>query len=95
MRYSNGMDHLAVLREKIASLRAEIANIQELNGQYRRTGSGDRNVPEAQMAHGQRLERLQEIQKELAQLAGLSRRVLSIEERKEEHRTRLHPKEVT
>src|SRR5579862_9039996 len=30
MRYSIGMDHLEVLREKISRLRAEIAQIQEL-----------------------------------------------------------------
>jgi hypothetical protein len=89
------MDHLAVLREKVASLRAEIAQLQELNSLYRRATSSERNGPEAQLGHGRRLERLQEIQKELGQLAGLSQRVLSIEERKEEHRTRLQPKEVT
>ena len=76
-----------MLRNKIASLRAEIAQIQELNDQYRRAG---RNEPQAHAAHGQRQERLQAIQQELAQLAGLGRRVLSIEERKEEHRSRLH-----
>jgi uncharacterized protein involved in exopolysaccharide biosynthesis len=81
------MDHLEVLRNKIGSLRAEIAQIQELNEQYRR---GGRTEPQAHAAHGQRQERLQAIQQELTQLAGLSRRVLSIEERKEEHRSRLH-----
>lgn len=79
------MDHLEVLREKIGRLRAEIAQIQELNEQYRREG---RNEPGAQLAHGQRLERLQAIQQELAQLAGLGRRVQSVEEMKEEHRSR-------
>ncbi|HET7892657.1 MAG TPA: hypothetical protein VFL34_14095 [Candidatus Sulfotelmatobacter sp.] len=82
------MDHLEVLREKIASLRGEIARVQELNNQYRRQG---RNDAEAHLAHGQRLERLQEIQQELSQLAGLGRRVLSVEQRKEEHRSRLLP----
>ncbi len=82
-----GMDHIEVLREKIAGLRGEIAQIKELNDQYRDHG---RNQQEAQIAHGQRLERLQQIQQELAQLAGLSRRVLSVEERKEEHRSKLH-----
>jgi len=82
------MDHLAVLREKIGGLRDEIAQLQELNVQYRRQG---RNETEAQIAHGQRLERLQQIQQELVQLAGLGRRVLSVEQRKEEHRSRLHP----
>ena len=35
------MDHLAVLREKIARLREEIADLQMLNAEYRRNG---RNV---------------------------------------------------
>ena len=60
------MDHIEVLREKIASLRDEIAQIKELNDQHRRPG----NNAEAHIAHGQRLERLQQIQQELAQLAG-------------------------
>jgi hypothetical protein len=82
------MDHLDVLREKVGRLRDEIAHIQELNQQYRlRSGNG----PEAQVAHGQRQERLQEIQQELVQLSNLGRKVLSIEQRKEEHRSRLHP----
>jgi hypothetical protein len=81
------MDHLAVLREKIQNIRAEIAQIQVLNEQYRRTG---RNDPQAQVAHGERQERLQAIQQELAQLAGLGRRVLSIEQRKAEHRSRMN-----
>lgn len=81
------MDHLAVLREKIGSLRAEIADLQQLNNQYRRQAHPD---TEAQVAHGQRHERLQAIQQELSQLADLGRRVLSMEERKEEHRSRLH-----
>ena len=59
------MDHLRVLREKIERLRVEIADIQELNEQFRR---GGRNGTEAQVAHGQRHERLQAIQHELAQL---------------------------
>ncbi len=82
-----GMDHLAVLREKIENIRAEIAQIQALNEQYRRTS---RNDPQAQVAHGERQERLQAIQQELAQLAGLGRRVLSIEQRKAEHRSRMN-----
>jgi hypothetical protein len=81
------MDHLAVLREKIENIRAEIAQIQALNEQYRRTS---RNDPQAQVAHGERQERLQAIQQELAQLAGLGRRVLSIEQRKAEHRSRMN-----
>jgi len=81
------MDHLAVLREKIQRLRAEIADLKGLNDQYRGQGHHE---PEAQVAHGQRHERLQAIQQELAQLADLSRRVLSMEQLKAEHRSRLH-----
>jgi hypothetical protein len=87
MSYPIAMDHLEVLREKISSLRMEIAHIQELNAQYRlRRG----NVTEAQVAHGQRHERLEAIQQELAQLAALGRKVLSVEEMREKHRSRLH-----
>jgi hypothetical protein len=84
------MDHLEVLREKIGRLRDEIAHLLELNAEYRRAGSQARNETQAQIAHGQRQERLQAIQQELAQLAGLGRRVLSVEQRKQEHRSRLH-----
>ena len=76
-----------MLREKIERLRVEIADIQELNEQFRR---GGRNGTEAQVAHGQRHERLQAIQHELAQLADLGRRVHSTEVMKEKHRSRLH-----
>jgi len=80
------MDHLEVLREKIARLRAEIAQIQESNEEYRlREWVGT----EAQVAHGQRHERLQAIQQELAQIADLGRRVLSVEKMKERNRARL------
>jgi hypothetical protein len=78
------MNHLEVLREKIASLRAEIAQLRELNDQYRR---GGRNDPQAQIAHSQRHERLEAIQQELAKVADLGRRVRSIEQMKEQHRT--------
>jgi hypothetical protein len=81
------MDHLAVLREKISRLRDEIAQLKELNDEYRRQRHND---TETHIAHGQRQERLQAIQQELVQLAGLGRRVLSVEQRKEEHRSRLH-----
>jgi prefoldin subunit 5 len=87
MSYPHTMDHLEVLRAKIGRLRVEIAEIQRLNEQYRR---GDGNETEAQVAHGHRHERLQAIQQELGQLAALGRRVQSIEEAKEEHRSRLH-----
>jgi len=81
------MDHLGVLREKIGRLRAEIARLQELSEEYRREG---RHETQAQIAHGQRHERLQAIQQELAQLADLGRRVRSVEQMKEQHRPRLH-----
>ena len=81
------MDHLEVLREKIARLRAEIAHIQELNEQYR---LGHGNIAEAQVAHGQRHERLEAIQQELAQLSALGRKVVSVEQMREKHRSRLH-----
>ena len=87
MRYSDGMDHLEVLREKIGRLRSEIAHIQELNEQYRHR-SGD--ATEAQVAHIQRHERLQAIQIELAKLANLGRKIHSVEEMKEKHRHRMY-----
>jgi hypothetical protein len=81
------MDHLLVLRDKIGRLREEIADIQELNEQFRRDGL---NGADAQVAHGQRNERLQAIQHELVQLGDLGRRVVSTEQMREKHRTRLH-----
>jgi hypothetical protein len=81
------MDHLEVLREKIARIRMEIAQIQELNQQHRLQR---RNSAEAQVAHGQRQERLQAIQQELVQLATLGRKVQSVHEMKERARSRLH-----
>ena len=80
------MDHLNVLREKIGRLRAEIADIQKLNEHYRLRDQSD---TEAQVAHGQRLERLQAIQQELAKLATLGSKVRSIEDIKERQRSRL------
>jgi small-conductance mechanosensitive channel len=81
----DGMGHLEVLREKIALLRAEIAQLREWNEQYRREPGQD---TQAQFAHGQRHERLQEIQQELNQLANLGGRVRSVEQMKEQHRSR-------
>jgi hypothetical protein len=81
------MDHLKVLQGKVGSLRAEIAEIHEQNQQYRRQ-SGNRTVD--QVAHGQRHERLQNIQKELGRLAALGRTVVSVNQRQEENRARLH-----
>jgi hypothetical protein len=87
IRYADDMDHLLVLREKIGQLRAEIADIQKLNEQFRRDGG---HGTEAQVAHGQRSHRLQAIQQELVRLSDLGRKVVSAEEMKEKHRTRLH-----
>lgn len=84
--YSDDMDHLLVLREKIGHLREEIAEIQKLNEQFRRDGG---RGTEAQVAHGQRSDRLQAIQQELVRLADLGRKVVSAEQMKEKHRTRI------
>jgi hypothetical protein len=86
--YSEDMDHLRVLRDKIGHLRAEIADIKELNDQFRQAV---RNGAVAQVAHGRRQERLQAIQHELGRLADLGRRVVSTERMKEKHRLRLRP----
>ena len=81
------MDHLEALREKVVRLRSEIADIQQLNEQYRfRSQKG----AESDIAHTQRQERLQEIQEELIQLSRLSHKTLSIEQMREKHRSRLH-----
>ena len=87
MDYPSRMDHIEVLREKIGRLREEIAQIQELNRQYRVRA---RNDAEIHVAHDQRQERLQAIQQELIKLASLGRKVQSVEEMKERHRSRLH-----
>jgi hypothetical protein len=87
MRYPKSMDHLAVLREKIARLRSEIAHIQELNEQYR---FQRQNGTEALVSHGKRQERLQEIQEELVRLSNLGSKTLSLEQMREKHRSRLH-----
>ncbi len=81
------MDHLEVLREKVARLRSEIAEIQQFNERFR---FGAQEGAEGRVAHAQRQERLQQIQEELIQLASLGRKTLSIEEMKENHRSRLH-----
>lgn len=81
------MNHLEVLREKIARLRSEIADIQELNEQYRFRGQ---KGAEADIVHGQRHERLQQIQEELVQLSQLGHKTLSMEQMREKHRSRLH-----
>jgi hypothetical protein len=81
------VDHLLVLRDKIGRLREEIAAIQNLNEQFRRDGV---NGAQVQVAHGKRMERLQAIQQELVQLADLGRKVVSTDQMREKHRTRLH-----
>jgi hypothetical protein len=80
------MDHLEVLRQKVAQLRSEIANIQELNERHR---FGTQSGAEAQVAHVHRQERLQEIQEELMQLSSLGQKALSFEQMREKHRSRL------
>ena len=87
MNYPNRMDHLEVLREKVSRLRAEIVEIRHLNNQHRLYAGND---PKAQVAHGQRQERLQTIQQELVQLSNLGHKVVSVEEMREKHRSRLH-----
>src|SRR6266568_4083208 len=72
--YSDDMDHLGVLRDKIGRLREEIADIQELNKQFRHDGW---NGADAQVAHEDRNEWLQAIEHELVKLADLGRRVVS------------------
>jgi hypothetical protein len=81
------MDHIDVLREKIGRLRVEIAEIQELNQQYRFQGG---NGADAQVAHGQRQERLQAIQQELSQLASLGRKPQLVKQMTKKHGSRLH-----
>ena len=81
------MDHLLVVRDKIGRLREEIPAIQNLNEQFRRDGV---NGAQVQVAHGKRMERLQAIQQELVQLADLGRKVVSTDQMREKHRTRLH-----
>ena len=87
LSYSDEMDHLLVLRDKVARLREEIAGIQISNEQFRREGL---NRPDAEVAHLKRNERLQAIQQELLQLADLGRKVVSTEQMRERHRNRLH-----
>ena len=82
------MDHLEVLREKIGRLRAEIAHLQELDNDYYRRHGRNWMHAEAQVEHDQRLERLQAIQQELAQIAGLGPRAQSVEQMKQQHRAR-------
>jgi hypothetical protein len=81
------MDYLGVLREKIGSLREEIADIQELSAQFRHAVL---NGTVGQVAHGQRIERLLAIQHELGQLARLGSRVVLTEQTKVPHRSAMH-----
>jgi hypothetical protein len=68
MRPTEDMDHLRVLRDKVGRFREEIADIRELNDQFRRAV---RNDAMAQIAQVRRQERLQAIQHELVQLTDL------------------------
>lgn len=81
------MDYLAIFRSKIWRFREEIASIQELNRQFRRAGGNGTGL---QVAHGQRSERLQQIQRELLQLAHLGCKVVPIGPMKEEPLPQLH-----
>lgn len=74
------------LKEKIALLRAEIAELQELNCLYRREGI---HGTLAKVANVERHERLLAIQRELTQLGG--RRIRLLEPSKEWHRSQLPP----
>jgi hypothetical protein len=80
------MDHLEVLRDKVGKLRQEIAEIRSLNAEFRLSRASG---ADAQVAHSQRNERLQAIQLELVRLSDLGRRVISSEQMKEKHRSRL------
>jgi hypothetical protein len=86
MGYSDCMDYVGVLREKVRRLRVEIAEIRELNEQYWRQGKDE---PDAEIAYHQRHERLQAIQQELAQIADFGRKVTS-EEMGGQHRPLPH-----
>jgi hypothetical protein len=66
-----------------------IAHLQESDDRYRCRGRNWMHA-DAQLAHDQRLQRLQAIQQELSKLADLGRRVRSVEQMKEQHRSRLH-----
>ena len=81
------MDHIDVIRKKIARLRLEIAGIQELNDRYRFRRKYD---TEAETAHVQRHQRLEAIQYELNQLSNLNRKAVSIEQMRENLNVRLH-----
>ncbi len=76
------MDHLSVLKGKIVSLRAEIAQILELNVQYR---SGKHHETIEHIAHTQRHARLEQIKQELAHLAGLGRSIHAASQIRESH----------
>lgn len=81
----DAMDHLEVLREKVAPLSTEIVQFEKLNKRYRRQALPD---AQAHFAQGKRQQRLQQIQQELIQIAGPGGRVRSVEQMKEQHRSR-------
>lgn len=82
------MDHIEAIREKIAHLRSEIANIQVLNDEYR---FGVQRGPVEQTAHIQRQQRLEEIKEELTQLSQLNRKAVPIEQMIGNRRFGLNP----
>ena len=67
---SGAVDYASLLREKVAELRAEIAQLRELSAQYRRRGLRDAAGMEADL---RRQARLDEIKVELTRLAKLGR----------------------
>jgi hypothetical protein len=80
------MDHIEALREKIARLRLEIADIHELNDRDRFRA---RHAPEVETARVQRQQRLAQIQEELIQLSKLNRKAVSTEQMRENLSLRL------
>ena len=63
------------------------SSVESANQQFRRDGG---RGADAQVAHGQRNERLQAIQHELVQLAELGRQVVSTEQMAEKHPSQPH-----
>jgi hypothetical protein len=82
------MDHFSALKQKVADLRAEIAQIKELNKQY---GNGKSHDMISHVAHAQRHERLQGIMQELSRLADFGRALCSASRTREsEPSNRIH-----
>ena len=83
------MEYVEIIRERIERLRIEIADIRLSIERQTLQGGSD---AEAQLVHDQRQTRLQAIQRELVQLAGLGPKIQPTEEMPEKHRSRLHLK---